>query len=349
MRAVDLERVGCTICGRDDGVLAEVIDWKGTALRYAICPGCGLKYLHERPTRGWYADFYRDEFWGSSRLKRRHVSREPRAGGTSVTWDEDEGRVAVAAGETTAASEQIERRIARQRRRALRVWRIVRSCVPLARASRVLEIGASWGETLALLAERTGCQVMAVEPSSLAADRIEGQYGIPVVGHTLEELADASELEGSIDLVLLSHVLENTVEPVESLRIVRSLLSQRGHLYIDTCNLHYNNAINPYHPFIFSPETLRAVLGLAGLEVEYAEHAPNPEQVRRLAREADGVDPVERASYLAVVAVPGKVHSSWVSVDVPRLLAAQRRGVRLLRRARKWRRVRRWLGASATA
>jgi SAM-dependent methyltransferase len=342
VRPPETERADCEICGFGDGVEAETIEWKSVPLRYAICPGCGLKYMRERPTRAWYADFYRDEFWQSSRIQKQDLSREPVAKREPLDWKEDPARSAAPATD----SPEIQAQIKRQKRRAERVFRIVSACMPLGPDQRVLEIGAGFGENLNVLRQRTGCRVMAVEPSSFSAGHIEMTHDIPVVGRTLEELAGARDLAGSLDLAILSQVLENTVEPVESLRIVRRLLSGGGRLYIDTCNLYYNNSINPYHPYVFSPETLRAALGRAGFAVEYAEHAPHPDGVTRLTRSADGVDPVDRALYLAVVAVPGAHESRWEPVDVDGLLAAQRHGARLMRRARRWRKIRKWLGAS---
>ncbi|MBW2316767.1 MAG: class I SAM-dependent methyltransferase [Deltaproteobacteria bacterium] len=340
MREIELEHVVCALCGNPEGAPAESLEWKGATLRYAVCPGCGLKYLCDRPTRAWYADFYRDEFWQSSRVKKRKVAFEPGKRPSSIAWDEG-----AATAEGGPVARPISGRVARQRQRAHRIWRIVGEHARLGRDARVLEIGAGFGETLALLHERTGCHGFAVEPSATAASHITDTHGFPVVTATLEGLVDVAEMEGSIDLAILSHVLENTIDPIESLRIIRRMLRPGGRVYIDTCNLFYNNAINPYHPFIFSPETLRAILGCAGFETQYTEHALHPTRVRVLRGEA-GVDAVERARYLAVVATPSDVEQTWAPVDPAHVMSAQRRGAKLLRRAKRLRRAFGWLGAT---
>jgi SAM-dependent methyltransferase len=248
---VELEDIGCLLCGDSEVVPAEEIDGFGVPLRYGYCSGCGLKFMHRRPTRAWYAAFYRDEFW-----QRKTASR------------------AGTAPETTATARR--RRIARQRQKASVHWDFLRRYVTLGDDASVLEIGAGFGQTLILLRDMTGCAVFAVEPSSQQAAFLANENGIPIVADTVEALSDLPEDVTPFDLVICSNVLENTTDPVAALRILRGVLKPDGRLFIETPDLYRGNMINPYHPYVFSLQTLEKVLGRAGLRIVAADRELPP-------------------------------------------------------------------------
>ena len=64
-----------------------------------------------------------------------------------------------------------------------------------------------------------------------------------------------------------------------ALTTAHRLLQPGGYVYIDTSNFVYYNAVNPYHPYIFSPETLEALLSECGFTVVDREHEPAPAEV----------------------------------------------------------------------
>ncbi len=287
--------------------------------------------MKQRPTEEWYARFYRDEFWQKSRLKKRKHPIEHCSHNVSLQWEEDS--VKPASSESNGKKDvRVENSIERQKWRASRIYRIIDQVVDLTPNSKVLEIGAGWGEFLALLVKKVGCHGMAVEPSSMTASRIKDIHGFPVVARTIEELAHLKNLNGQFDLITLSHILENTIDPIANLKVLRRLLSPQGKVYIDTCNLYYLNNVNPYHPYIFSPETLKAILGLAGFKIDWTEHMPHPNKVFLISDFKDSFQPMQKALYIAAVISAGPVLHEWVRPKISRMISAQKRGLKILKR-----------------
>ncbi len=314
-----MESTDCPLCGSSNREEAETLHWKEDDLIYAVCLECGLKYMSRRPTAAWYGQFYRDEFWQESRLQKR--SRNPGSTTKStMTWQED-----------GLKSDELEKRIARSKKRqiwrAQRIWRITEKFSELGSESTVLEIGAGWGKFLEFVMKETGCRAAAVEPSDMARQYMSETLGVTLAARSFEEIGGLDDFKGKTDLVVCSHVLENTIDPIDNLQNIRNLLSSQGIVYIDTCNLYYNNAINPYHPYVFCPETLRSILLAAGLEPVFMEHEEHPARVNR-------ISDIRKAKYLAVVARKGE---SKKMIDRPEMVVsvAQEKGKILMFRARK--------------
>ncbi|MDZ4243489.1 MAG: methyltransferase domain-containing protein, partial [Candidatus Doudnabacteria bacterium] len=70
------------------------------------------------------------------------------------------------------------------------------------------------------------------------------------------------------DAIIFSHVLENATDPLQVIRWANSCLSANGVIYIQTPNLLVFDQMNPYHPFIFSRNSLRVLIEKAGLVYE---------------------------------------------------------------------------------
>jgi hypothetical protein len=78
------------------------------------------------------------------------------------------------------------------------------------------------------------------------------------------------------DVILFSHSLENIVAPIPVLEGARRALGDYGVVLVYTPNLEYFDSMNPYHPYIYSPETLTRLVSRAGLGVERLEAKPSP-------------------------------------------------------------------------
>lgn len=295
-----MERVGCSFCGAPAAQSIDVgaIAWKGERLSYRVCARCGLKYMDWRPTEAWYAFFYANEFWQS-----KTTEADPRAVAQHRDW---------------------------QTRRVRRIEKILTRAFDPATMKRVLEIGASWGETLNALRARYGWQVAAVEPSRLAQQNLREHFAIELAASVIEGLPERADLRGSFDLVLISHVLENTLDPLRSLRIIADMLKPGGHLFIDTPNIYYNDLENPYHPFIFFPETLINMLAATGFRTLLVDKADNPRPGVGGMRPM--VDP-RKTAYLGIVAVRSEEKIEARPVDPAIMVAAQANGRAAYRRA----------------
>ena len=295
---IEFEDVDCLICGSDETVPAGAIQWRYAEFCYVLCRVCGLKYMKPRPTHEWYVRFYEEDFWQEKIVNRGFLTRTRSA---------------------IPAEVGVQQRIAKQVWRAEQIYRIVTSTLNLTSDHLVLEVGASWGVSLAFLHRRTGCQILAVEPSDVTRSYAQENYGITFVGHVMEDLYKPQQIDGKVDVVIFSHALENIIDPLQALKTARRLLSPAGLVYIDTCNFYYYDAMNPYHPYIFGPETLAALLGKAGLQVVSSHYEDHP----RVAKQ-----PSNR--YLIILAKKGQVVHNVPSLGVQQLITDQKLGLELI-------------------
>jgi SAM-dependent methyltransferase len=305
---IEWEEAACLVCRSVDRADSDSVTWRDAAFRYVLCRTCGLKYMNPRPTERWYHAFYEQEFW-QEKIEYRGFTQLNKAPRTA-----DEG---------------LAKRLAKQRWRAERILQLTGRHVPLDQDSLVVDVGAAFGVTLHTLQDRFGCRVAGVEPSSAAREYAERELGVSFIGRYMEDLLHPGPLDGRVMLVLLSQVLENIVNPRAALRAVARLVGERGYVYIDTSNFFYYNAINPYHPYIFSPDTLEDLLAQCGFRVTGREHAPLP---------AAGVETPD--PFLMFVAQPGPSAFVRTAAPVDELAARQRLGLQMMadRKAAKARR-----------
>ena len=294
-----LERCTCLLTGRDDGVASDAIAWRGVTLPFVLCPATGLQYMNPRPTAAWYRQHYAEAFWPEH---------------TTDTGYSHKGRSAMTPEAGTS------KRLAKQLWRARRIQSRVAAAVTLGPDDVIVDIGSAFGVTPALLTRETGAEAWAVEPSEMASAFATQRLGVPLLARFVEELHQPTPLDGRVSLFVLSHVLENLLDPLAMLQTLRGKLRPGGHLYIDTPNFFYCRAANPYHPYVFNPHTLARLLAAAGLRVVAAHHDPHPS-------EADSADD----PYLAVVATPGDAVIEDEPIDPSALMSAQQQGLELLR------------------
>jgi SAM-dependent methyltransferase len=138
----------------------------------------------------------------------------------------------------------------------------------------LLEVGSATGEFVEEAAA-AGYEAIGVEPSKWAADIAQRTSADVLCGN----LADwAVEYAGfTVDGVAMFHVLEHIEEPVELLEQCRSVLAGDGKLFIEVPNASSGAAksLDPswagwefaFHQWHYTPSSLQALLGQAGLEV----------------------------------------------------------------------------------
>lgn len=141
--------------------------------------------------------------------------------------------------------------------------------------SRVLDIGCGSGGFLAGLKSRTGCQVFGLDLSGNAVKTAAEKYDLDVFQGTIFE---ASYQPDSFDMITAWSYIEHVNDPRSVIQKMFTLLKPGGCLVLKTPNVASFNARFfkekwyhldcPCHLFLFSPETLTAMLEKAGFCVD---------------------------------------------------------------------------------
>ena len=164
----------------------------------------------------------------------------------------------------------LERYAAAGARNAARIADVERWCPE---RGRLLEIGASYGHSLAAARER-GWEVAGVELSPTASAHAREQLGLSVFNCELQE---APLPTGSFDAVIMWHVLEHVRDPRDQVRRISELLKPGGFFGLRVPNVTSFGArvagqwwpwmCPPAHLWFFSATTLPCLLDACGFEI----------------------------------------------------------------------------------
>lgn len=240
---IDFENVKkCILCGNKKFHKYQKIRWHGNKMPFVICEQCGLEFMNPRPTRKWWDWYYVNKFWeekaeicGWAEGSKRAKNPKERIQGSIITH---------------------------LRKRAKKILDRL-SGVGINKNSKILEIGPGFGETLNLIQKKYKCKVMAIEPSDMASKYFKKTYGIPRIAKSVE----SAKISDKVDVIIMSHVLENINDPLTTLKLVNDMLADDGIVYIDSVNFYYYPTENPFHLYIFNPETMEGLLNKAGFSM----------------------------------------------------------------------------------
>jgi hypothetical protein len=144
----------------------------------------------------------------------------------------------------------------------------------ITRDDLIVEVGAGWGEILAVVRDRLGCHVLAVEPSFAEVEEARTRFALPVQRATIETVV----VDPPARAILMSHALEHFHNPLAALRRARTLLRSDGLLWIEVPNMlrpnprkDLRNWLATEHMSYFSIDTLTAFLARAGFSVLTSE------------------------------------------------------------------------------
>lgn len=146
-------------------------------------------------------------------------------------------------------------------------------------AGKLLDVGCNEGRGLEFFRNH-GFVAEGLELNSKAAD-VARAKGFTVHGSTLEGFSSGN----TYDVIVLSNVLEHSLDPGEMLRNIHRLLNADGQVWISCPNSRswlrsvfgrfWINWHVPFHVVHFSPETLRALLKKSQFEiVEMRQETP---------------------------------------------------------------------------
>jgi 2-polyprenyl-3-methyl-5-hydroxy-6-metoxy-1,4-benzoquinol methylase len=233
----DLVEVPCLLCGGHDQKRIRWRDQHGFRLHIAICRRDGLVFLSPRWKKEQYDVFYAKEY---DRFYR-----------PSVHGNES-------ADDRYQPAREIWARLPQHGKN---------------RFQTILDVGAGMGWTLDFLRQQLGpgTQLAAIEPSLHCEEHLRGPVGATLLSRDVEAPCCTSH-QGRFDLIVMRHVLEHFMNPIEALVRIREWLTEEGMLYVAVPNMllpgHVltRNWFRLVHTYYFSPATLRATAAKAALQ-----------------------------------------------------------------------------------
>lgn len=241
------EHIACLVCGGSTAPWIVVpCDWRrpDRQQEYHLrrCRNCGFGQVYPRPGKHEIAGFYEVESYYTHGDRAALPGGEPRSLldrlRIKLAWHNDQGV-------------DLDESWFRER---------------FSSRANVCDLGCGSGDLLATLA-RLGHDVTGVEPDPKARE-VAIEKALRVFAGTAEELPAEIENE-RYDCVVMSHVLEHTLDPGRAIGNAIRLLAEHGILVIETPNnqakgLQRSGALWPWldvprHLNFFTSESLRAI------------------------------------------------------------------------------------------
>lgn len=204
-----------------------------------------LAWLDPTPSFEWYRNFYNNEYLNDP--IHAELSRNP---------------------------------VIRRRKEAYFRKRILRIVDCLGRDPvGILDVGAGDGVFVSA-ARQSGHTVMGVELCSVAAKTVAEEFGVSVLAGDI--LHDELTFTAPIDVVVMHHVFEHLLTPLDYLQAIRKLLQPGGifvfeipQQFINPIDLIYRalgrqrpfNAYSLHHPYFYTVKSIKRLLGLAEYEI----------------------------------------------------------------------------------
>jgi 2-polyprenyl-3-methyl-5-hydroxy-6-metoxy-1,4-benzoquinol methylase len=212
--------------------------------------------MNPRPTRESYKDFYKNLFWEQKITNTGFRKEGQMWRGKRYKWDNDK---------KWDPKEGKQNRMEKHReQRANTIIPAISKAISLDENTDILEVGAGFGVTLDEFFKRYKCRVYAIEPSGEAKRTMKELGNINILASYAEDLEEIENSDIKFDVIIFSHSLENTNDPLRVITFAKSCLKDNGVIYIQTPNLLVFDQMNPYHPFIFSGQSLRVLAEKTG-------------------------------------------------------------------------------------
>ncbi|MFN8634354.1 MAG: class I SAM-dependent methyltransferase [Chloroflexota bacterium] len=257
--------VACRACGAEglaeprpvdrlNGVTSDCKPWP-TASRIVVCRRCGL--VQKPGSAEWLATIR--QVYDAYAIYHQSAS-----GAEQAVFD-------ASTGQGTPRSVRLFERLARE--------------CQLPEKGRLLDIGCGNGVLLR--------SVSALAPGwTLAGADLDDRHRATVEripGVERFYAGPAERIQDRFDLIAMQHVLEHVPEPVQLLRHLGSLLLPGGRLFVQVPNADENpfDLMVVDHASHFGPETVRATVLSAGLEVELVATDWAPKELTVVARRVE--------------------------------------------------------------
>ncbi|SFZ92971.1 Methyltransferase domain-containing protein [Flaviramulus basaltis] len=230
----DLDYVECSVCGSKNFKLIIKQKNIGYNLNLVICKNCSLGLLNPRWTKEKYANYYKEEY---DKQYRPNIQSEK---------------------EKDICPNPI-------------LERFKNNNIDILRFKNILDIGGGSGDNLmAFKRNNSEIKCFAIEPSIKAQKNLT-QKGVQIISDDVDTHWEANFAE-KFDVVIMRHVLEHFLRPLEVLKKVQQVLSENGILYIAVPNnlLEKRSAgwLRIAHTYYFNKYTLSKILNKSSLSIQ---------------------------------------------------------------------------------
>ncbi len=229
------ESIPCPICGNDKLQMVSKRGQFGLPCYVSICPSDGIVFLCPRWSKERYMHFYQNEY-------------------------DSYYRPIVYSDETDDS----------KYKNIKPICSILENLNLIGDRESVLDIGAGMGWALQWLKLNYTHfhKLSAIESSKLCITNLKNVIGASVISNDIDSYWKST----GFDLVIMRHVLEHIMNPVEALRKVRENLSTNGIVYIAVPDMmnpkgsFKNYWFRSVHTFYFSETTLVSIASIANLQ-----------------------------------------------------------------------------------
>lgn len=160
--------------------------------------------------------------------------------------------------------------------------RVVSGLVPISQETRWLDFGCGNGGLVRYVRQNTACDMVGFDEGYIVARAKE--MGLPLISREKLETS-----EGCFDVVTAVEVLEHTVDPVGTVRLIRRLLKPGGLFFLTTGNARpfrrrlaqWSYVIPEIHISFFEPETIARIMKSVDLAPEFRGWLPGFEKMIR--------------------------------------------------------------------
>jgi len=233
----ELEEVNCNLCGGRQTKTIWKIERFGTGLPAVMCKKCGLIYLNPRWIAQGYAQFYKEDY-----------------------------RKLMGEGELDA-----EEAFRKQLVHAAKILDFNASYIGMNK--RILDVGSGAGAVLWLFREILGATVIGIEPTLKYQTFSRDILKIRVLDGIIENL---SFEPASLDLVIMTQVLNHLLDPIGVLHKINKALCPNGLLFLEVQNFPECTKAMVFptqidHTYYFTPTTVEALANRAGYLMIKAE------------------------------------------------------------------------------
>ena len=229
------ESVKCVICDRNNSDKIHEFKYLNSKLNLVLCKSCGLGYLNPRWTKEQYLIYYKERY-----------------------------------DETYRPDLKVEKRKQHPKKINIVLERFKTHNISFTNAKKILDIGSGAGENLmAFKQEYSQLECYGIEPS-LASQKLLKQQNINIIADDVDSDWEKTH-RGKFDIIIMRHVLEHFLNPLEVLKKVNGVLNKNGILYIAVPNnlVEKRNEgwLRVAHTYYFNKFTLTLILNKASLKI----------------------------------------------------------------------------------